>query len=215
MRSKEEQIHQELIQQQQAHVKELSKKNATKDAIIAEKNRQIEELEQRIKVEEEELNKKLLDQQQQHLQVITQKNEIITSMEESITIKDKQIREVQAASTLSGRKTTKGIYDVLYTLNNHDYHIFVRTVCTFGRLLELLRPCSHKWYELGFHLGLKLEDLNSMLSLKCASEQLLCETLKLKLKSGEELTWREVVIALLKAGEEEVAQEVARSQDAG
>ena len=54
-----------------------------------------------------------------------------------------------------------------------------------------------------------------MLSLKCASEQLLCETLKLKLKSGEELTWGEVVIALLKAGEEEVAQGVAISQDAG
>ena len=54
-----------------------------------------------------------------------------------------------------------------------------------------------------------------MLSLKCASEQLLCEILKLKLKSGEELTWGEVVITLLKAGEDEVAQEIAKSPGAG
>ena len=135
-------------------------------------------------------------------------------MEESITIKDKQIREVQAASTFGGRNTTKGMMYNYCTQSTIIISIFC-TVYTFGRLLELLRPYSHKWYQLGFYLGLKLEDLNSMLSLKCASEQLLCETLKLKLKSGEELTWREVVIALLKAGEEEVAQEVARSQDAG
>ena len=107
MRSKEEQIHRKLIQQQAEHIKELSKKNeiiSTKDIKIAEKNRQIEELEQRIKVEEEKLNKKLLDQQQQNLQVIAQKNETITSMEESITIKDKQIREFQAISTFGGKK---------------------------------------------------------------------------------------------------------------
>ena len=82
-------------------------------------------------------------------------------------------------------------------------------------MLELLRPCSHKWYGLGFHLGLKLEDLNPMLYQKCASEHLLCETLKFKLKSGEELTWGEVVIALFKAGEEEIAQNIARSQNTG
>ena len=53
-----------------------------------------------------------------------------------------------------------------------------------------------------------------MLYPKCPSEQCLYETLKLKLKSGEELTWGEVVIILFKVGEEEVAQEVAR-QDTG
>ena len=94
-------------------------------------------------------------------------------------------------------------------------HVIFCTVCTFGRLLEVLRPCSHKWYELGFYLGLKLEDLNSMLNLNCASEQLLCEMLKLKLKSGEELTWGDIVITLFKTGEEEIAQNLAKSQDAG
>ena len=81
----------------------------------------------------------------------------------------------------------------------------------------MLRPCSHKWYLLGFYLGVKLEDLNSMIRLKHPSEHLLCETLKLKLKlkSSEELTWGEVVIALFKAGEKEIAQEVARAQDNG
>ena len=53
--------------------------------------------------------------------------------------------------------------------------------------------------------------------LKHSSEYHLHEILKLKMKSGEELTWGEVnfVIALLKVEEEEVAQKVARAQDAG
>ena len=105
IKSKEEQTYRELIQQQQAHTKDISKKNE----IILAKDRQIEELEQRIKVKEEELNQKLLYQQQQHLQEITQKNKVITSMEESISVKDKQMREVQTSSTFSGRKSTKGI----------------------------------------------------------------------------------------------------------
>ena len=54
-----------------------------------------------------------------------------------------------------------------------------------------------------------------MVKLEHASEYLLCETLKLKLKSSEELTWGEVVIALFKAGEEEIAQELAKAQDTG
>ena len=91
-------------------MKEISKKNE----IISTKDRQIEELEQTIKVEEEELNQKLLDQQQQHLQEITQKNKVITSMEESITVKDKQIREFQTLCVFSGRKTTKGSYRIKY-----------------------------------------------------------------------------------------------------
>ena len=96
-------MHRELVQQQQAHVKEISKKNE----IISTKDRQIEELEQTIKVEEEELNQKLLDQQQQHLQEITQKNKIITSMEESITVKDKQIREFQTLCAFQWKKNHK------------------------------------------------------------------------------------------------------------
>ena len=87
------------------------------------------------------------------------------------------------------------------------------TVCTLSQLLELLRPCSHKWYALGFHLGVKLEDLNSLVKLKDASEQLLREAVKLKVKSGEELTWGDVVIALLKVGEEEIAKEVTRAHE--
>ena len=51
--------------------------------------------------------------------------------------------------------------------------------------------------------------------LKHSSEYHLHEILKLKMKSGEELTWGEVVIALLKVEEEEVAQKVARAQDPG
>ena len=47
-------MHRELVQQQQAHVKEISKKNE----IISTKDRQIEELEQMIKVEEEESESK-------------------------------------------------------------------------------------------------------------------------------------------------------------
>ena len=79
----------------------------------------------------------------------------------------------------------------------------------------MLRPCSHKWYPLGFYLGVKSEDLNSMMRLKYPSEHLLYETLKLRLKGGEELTWGDVIIALFKAGEKEIAQEVARAQDNG
>ena len=78
-------------------------------------------------------------------------------------------------------------------------------------MLEVLGPCSLKWYALGFHLGVKLEDLNSLAKLKDTSEQLLREVLKLKVKGGEELTWGDVVIALLKAGEEEIAKEVTRA----
>ena len=84
-------------------------------------------------------------------------------------------------------------------------HVTFYTVCTFDELLQLLTPCSHKWYQLGFHLGLKLEDLALMLMLKHSSEHHLHEILKLKMKSGEKLTWGEVVIALLKIEEEEVA----------
>ena len=51
--------------------------------------------------------------------------------------------------------------------------------------------------------------------LKHSSEYHLHEILKLKMKSGEELTWGEVVTALLKVEEEEVAQKVARAQDPG
>ena len=54
-----------------------------------------------------------------------------------------------------------------------------------------------------------------MINLKYDSEYYLCETLKLRLKSGEELTWGEVVIALIKAGEQEMAQEVSKAQDTG
>ena len=50
-----------------------------------------------------------------------------------------------------------------------------------------------------------------MVKLDLTSEQLLHETLKLKLKSGEEVTWGDVVIALHKAGENELAQQVAHS----
>ena len=78
----------------------------------------------------------------------------------------------------------------------------------------MLRPCSHKWYHLGFYLGVKSEDLNSMMRLKHPSEHLLYETLKLRLKGGKELTWGDVIV-LFKAGEEEIAQEVAKVQDNG
>ena len=92
-------------------------------------------------------------------------------------------------------------------------HVTFYTVCTFDELLQLL--FSHKWYQLGFHLGLKLEDLALMLMLKHSLEHHLHEILKLKMKSGEELTWGEIVIALLKIEEEEVAQKVERAQDTG
>ena len=81
-------------------MKEISKKNE----IISTKDRQIEELEQMIKVEEEELSQKLLDQHQQHLHEITQKNKVITSMEESITVKDKQIRKFQTLCAFQWKK---------------------------------------------------------------------------------------------------------------
>ena len=54
-----------------------------------------------------------------------------------------------------------------------------------------------------------------MIRLKHPSEHLLYETLKLRLKGGEELTWGEVVMALFKAEEEEIAQEIARAKENG
>ena len=104
------------------------------------------------------------------------------------------------------------MFSNITTLHNR---VTFYAVCTFDRLLEILRPCSHKWHQLGFYLGLKLEDLNSMVKLKHTSEYLLCETLKLKVKSSEELTWEEVVIALFKAEEATIAQEVAKAQVVG
>ena len=84
------------------------------------------------------------------------------------------------------------------------------TVCTFGSLLDLLKPHSHKWYQLGFHFGLKLEKLNSMIKLNRTPEQLLYETLRLKLESGEEVTWGDVAIVLYGAGEKDLVHQVAR-----
>ena len=79
----------------------------------------------------------------------------------------------------------------------------------------MLRPCSKKWYEIGLHLGIGHEELDSMVQSDLTSEQLLHETLKLKLKSGEEVTWGDVVIALLAAGEDDLAQQVATANSGG
>ena len=55
-----------------------------------------------------QLHQKLLEQQEQHLREIAQKNKTITTMEESIIEKDKQIRELQSLNAFIGSKTTKG-----------------------------------------------------------------------------------------------------------
>ena len=94
-------------------------------------------------------------------------------------------------------------------------HCKFDTVCTFGSLLGLLKPYSHKWHRLGIHFGLTLEELDSMTKLNRTPEQLLHETLKLKLKRGEEVTWGDVVIALYGAGENDLAQQVARTHSGG
>ena len=89
------------------------------------------------------------------------------------------------------------------------------TVCTYGKLLKLLRPCSDKWYRVGFLLGLSVEELDSLKKPGLTSEQQLQEMLKLKLMSGEEVTWGDVVIALLGVGESNLAQEMARAHQHG
>ena len=50
-----------------------------------------------------------------------------------------------------------------------------------------------------------------MAKLDHTPEQLLHETLKIKLTRGEEVTWGDVVIALYGAGEDDLAQQVART----
>ena len=54
-----------------------------------------------------------------------------------------------------------------------------------------------------------------MVKLDLTSEHHLHETLKKKLKSGEEVTWGDVVIALHTAGEDDLAQQVALAHSSG
>lgn len=75
--------------------------------------------------------------------------------------------------------------------------------------MEVLTPCSHKWCEIGLHLGLSIEKLAPLTEMSLTSEQLLQEVLKMKLKSGEEVTWGDVVIALIKVDETGIAQKLA------
>ena len=86
---------------------------------------------------------------------------------------------------------------------------FILAVCTYSRLLEVLTPCSHKWYGIGLHLGLSIEKLAPLMEMSVTSEQILQEVLKMKLKSGEEVTWGDVVIALVKVDETGLAQKLA------
>ena len=105
IKAKEEQLHQKLLHQKQMHGKELS----TKDEVIADKDKQVRELRRDTKVKEEEIHQELICQQQHHLHEITQKNQAITTLEELITEKDRQISELQTRSELfTGRSTTKG-----------------------------------------------------------------------------------------------------------
>ena len=89
--------------------------------------------------------------------------------------------------------------------------LFNSIVCTLGSLVEVLKPCSIKWYQIGLCLGLSVEELDTIK----ASVDHLQETLKLKLKRGEELTWGDVVIALYNVGEDELARQVARTHGQG
>ena len=84
-------------------------------------------------------------------------------------------------------------------------------VCTFGSLVEVLKPCSIKWYQIGLCLGLSVEELDTTEE----SVDRLQEMLKLKLKRGEELTWGDVVIALYNVGEDAIARQVARTHGRG
>ena len=49
-----------------------------------------------------------------------------------------------------------------------------------------------------------------MIKLNRTPEQLLYETLRLKLESGEEVTWGDVAIVLYGAGEKDLVHQVAR-----
>ena len=106
------------------------------------------------------------------------------------------------------KQTTMG-YSIDYLLIKH----FI--VCTFSDLFDVLKPCSHKWYHLGLCLGLSVTELDATEKLNLSSEELLQETLKLKVKRGEELTWGDVVIALHDVGEDELARHVAKTQGQG
>ena len=59
------------------------------------------------------------------------------------------------------------------------------------------------------------ERLTSLRIENSTSEELLRETLKLKLKSGEEVTWGDVVIALSAVGDTDLAQQVAMTHCVG
>ena len=111
--------------------------------------------------------------------------------------------------------TDLGYISIITVYFNTSHTLCYHTVCTYGKLLKLLRPCLNKWYRVGFLLGLSVEELESLKIPGLTSEQQLQEMLKLKLMSGEEVTWGDIVIALLGAGEGNLAQEMARAHQNG
>ena len=60
-----------------------------------------------------------------------------------------------------------------------------------------------------------MDELDSLKKPGLTSEQQLQEMLKLKLMSGEEVTWGDVVIALLGVGESNLAQEMTGAHQHG